>query len=159
MQIKPVDYNDPTHAQALVTLLNAYAEEPIGGATPLTAEVRQSLVPALAKVAGAYSFIVWEGEEPVALLNAFTGFSTFKAQPLMNIHDVYVAPSARGSGAIELLFSAIEQQARLLNCCKMTLEVLEDNRRAQSAYLRLGFKGYDLGDTGGEALFWQKKLS
>ena len=158
MQIKRVDYRDSEDAAALVSLLNAYAEEPLGGGVSLSQQVRESLPAELAKVPGAYSFVVREQGEPVALLNAFTGFSTFNARPLINIHDVYVVPSVRGAGALEMLFDAVEQQARALNCCKITLEVLEDNGRAQSAYRRLGFKGYEVGETGGEALFWQKKL-
>lgn len=159
MQVKRVDYQNSEDASALVRLLNAYAEEPLGGGVGLTADVRARLPQALSQVSGAYSFLVLRQGEPVALLNAFTGFSTFNARPLMNIHDVYVEPSARGVGAVELLFDAIEAQARALNCCKLTLEVLEGNVRAQSAYRRMGFAGYDLGDESGHALFWQKKLS
>lgn len=158
MQIKRVDYLNSEDAAALVSLLNAYAEEPLGGGTPLSQQVRDSLPTELAKIPGAYSYVVYSEGKPVALLNAFTGFSTFNARPLINIHDVYVAPSVRGSGALEMLFTAVEEQARAVNCCKITLEVLEDNGRAQSAYRRLGFKGYEVGEEGGEALFWQKKL-
>lgn len=158
MRVERVDYTNPQQAAELVALLNAYAQEPLGGGTALSAEVRSNLPTAMAKVPGAYSFIVRDAGVAVALLNAFTGFSTFNARPLINIHDVYVAPAARGQGAVELLFGAIEEQARRLHCCKITLEVLEENLRAQGAYKRLGFKGYDLGEKGGEALFWQKKL-
>lgn len=159
MQVKRVDYQNSEDASALVRLLNAYAEEPLGGGVSLTTEVRARLPQAMSQIAGAYSFLVLKDGEAVALLNAFTGFSTFSARPLMNIHDVYVAPSARGEGAVELLFDAVEEQARVLNCCKLTLEVLQGNVRAQAAYRRLGFAGYDLGDESGYALFWQKKLS
>jgi len=159
MQLKRVDYSNSDDTQALVRLLNAYAQEPLGGGTALSAEVQSRLPIALGQMPGAYSFIVWLDKEPVALLNAFTGFSTFNARPLLNIHDVYVAPQVRGGGALELLLDAVEQQARTINCCKITLEVLQDNGRAQSAYRRLGFKGYDVGEVGGEALFWQKKLT
>lgn len=158
MRIDRVDYTDPKDQAALVGLLNAYAQDPLGGGASLSPEVQKNLPDALARVPGAYSFIVRNGEEPIGLLNAFTGFSTFAARPLMNIHDVFVAPSARGTGVLQMLFDAIEQQAKALGCCKITLEVLEENHRAQAAYRRQGFAGYEVGETGGEALFWQKKL-
>jgi ribosomal protein S18 acetylase RimI-like enzyme len=159
LQITRVDYSDPQQGKDLVTLLNAYALDPLGGNTPLRDEVKQTLPAKLAELAGANSFIAYVNDQPVGLLNAFMGFSTFNASPLINIHDVYVAPDVRGKGVVDALFAAIEAVAKELNCCKITLEVLEENGVAQSAYKRLGYKGYDLGELGGEALFWQKKLS
>ena len=41
---------------------------------------------------------------------------------------------------------------------KLTLEVLEGNSVAQSAYRAFGFEGYELDPQMGKALFWQKKL-
>lgn len=163
MRVEQVDYHNEADRKALVRLLNAYALDPLGGQIALTEDVQERLCDELAKVPGAYSYIVWSGSsaerEALGLLNALTGFSTFAAKPLINIHDVYVAPHARGSGVLQLLFDAIEQQARQLGCCKITLEVLQENHRAQAAYRRQGFRGYDLGEEGGEALFWQKKLT
>jgi ribosomal protein S18 acetylase RimI-like enzyme len=159
LEIKHVDYLDPQQGLDLVNLLNAYALDPLGGGSPLRDEVKDALPSKLAKVQGANSFIAYWDDHPVGLLNAFMGFSTFSAAPLINIHDVYVAPEARGRGVVDALFAAIEAVANELNCCKITLEVLEENGVAQSAYKRLGYKGYDPGEIGGEALFWQKKLS
>ena len=159
LQIAHVDYLNPQQGEDLVTLLNAYALDPLGGNTPLSNEVMQTLPSKLSMVNGANSFIAYWNDQPVGLLNAFMGFSTFKAAALINIHDVYVAPEVRGKGVVDALFAAIENVANELGCCKITLEVLEENGVAQSAYKRLGYKGYDLGEVGGEALFWQKKLS
>ncbi len=159
LKITHVDYLDPQQGEDLVALLNAYALDPLGGNSPLSDEVKQSLPSKLAEVQGANSFIAYINDQPVGLLNAFMGFSTFNAAPLINIHDVFVAPEARGKGVVDALFAAIEALANDLSCCKITLEVLEENGVARSAYNRLGYKGYDLGEVGGEALFWQKKLS
>ena len=38
-----------------------------------------------------------------------------------------------------MLFAAIEQRARELGCCKLTLEVLENNHRARRVYAAAGF--------------------
>jgi len=40
----------------------------------------------------------------------------------------------------------------------VTLEVLEGNLPARTAYERFGFGGQTLDDTTGHALFWQKPL-
>jgi len=159
LEVRRVDYSDPQQGQELVMLLNAYAQDPLGGDAPLSKEVMDRLPRRLSGVVGAYSFIAYQSGMPVGLLNAFTGFSTFSAAPLINVHDVYVAPNARGQGVVDALFDAIENVAKDQQCCKLTLEVLEENGPAQSAYKRLGYKGYDLGEAGGEALFWQKKIT
>ncbi len=156
--VRQVNYSDPRDAEAFIELLNAYSLEPFGAEVPLSEYVKDNLSARLASFPGAYSFISWLDDQPVGLLNSFTGFSTFAARPLINIHDVYVRPEARGMGVVQALFSAVESKALELGCCKLTLEVLEGNTRAQAAYAKLGYQGYDLGDTGGTAQFWQKKL-
>lgn len=158
IDVREVDYSRAQEAEALVSLLNAYAVDPFGGGHALADEVKASLAERLALVPGARSFIAWHEDQAVGLLNSFTGFSTFNARPLLNIHDVYVTPEMRGQGVLEKLFAAIEARAAELGCCKLTLEVLQMNERAKQGYTRLGYGKYDLGDTGGEALFWQKKL-
>lgn len=158
LEVKAVNYQDPEYAKLLVELLNGYACDPLGGETPLRQEVKENLAGRLAVTPGAYSFIAFLEGEAVGLLNAFTGFSTFNAAPLINIHDVYVKAEARGQGAVDALFAAIEEVAVSLGCCKITLEVLENNPAAHKAYNRLGFAGYELGGDGGHALFWQKSL-
>ena len=52
-----------------------------------------------------------------------------------------------------------EEIALSLDCCKLTLEVLEGNHIAQSAYKTFGFSGYELNPQMGKALFWEKKLN
>lgn len=44
----------------------------------------------------------------------------------------------------KLLLAAVEDQARQLGCCKLTLEVLEGNAVARSLYRACGFEGYEL---------------
>lgn len=104
------------------------------------------------------SYIAYKDEKPVGLANCFYGFSTFAAKPLINIHDLVVLEEVRGQGVGTKLLQAVEDEARATNCCKVTLEVLEQNARAQAVYKKFGFSGYDLGDAGNQALFWDKKL-
>jgi ribosomal protein S18 acetylase RimI-like enzyme len=146
------------HAAAVVALLDQYACDPMGGGTGLTDQVKQDLVPALEKRAGRLILLALRDGEPVGLLNSFEGFSTFAARPLLNIHDVYVHPSARGLGVGRALFVYAERASIARGYCKMTLEVLTGNVTAQRLYLAQGFAGYALDDTTGHALFWQKRL-
>ncbi|RZL62933.1 MAG: hypothetical protein EOP81_14675 [Variovorax sp.] len=81
------DYRNPAHAAALVGLLDAYANDPAGGGTPLTADVKQGLPTALAARPQAYSVLAFDDDAPVGLVNCIEGFSTFACRPLVNVHD------------------------------------------------------------------------
>jgi ribosomal protein S18 acetylase RimI-like enzyme len=94
----------------------------------------------------------------VGLLNAFLGFSTFKAKPLMNIHDIAVQPQWRGQGVGRALLQAIQTHAQRLGCCKLTLEVLSGNHQAQRSYRAFGFEDYALDPAAGVAGLMQKWL-
>lgn len=153
------DYSNPNHARDLLYLLNAYALDPMGGATPLAESVKEILIAELAKRSFAISLIAYVDERPAGLLNAFEGFSTFAAKPLLNIHDVVVVQEFRGLGVCQRLLHTIEGIARVRGCCKLTLEVLQGNNAAEQAYLKFGFTGYQLNSAVGHAQFWQKKLN
>ena len=139
-------------------LLDAYASEPMGGGEALAQEVKQRLCDDLAARTTAASFIAWQDDEAVGLVNCIEGYSTFKARPLMNIHDIAVLPAYRGVGVGQALLAAAEQHARARGCCKLTLEVLTGNARALSSYLRFGFAPYELDPATGQASFMQKWL-
>ena len=98
LHVLPVDYQNPAHRHALVMLLDAYAQDPMGGGEPLSQDVKARLCDDLAARPDAASFIAWLGDAPVGLVNCIEGYSTFKARPLMNIHDIAVLPGHRGAG-------------------------------------------------------------
>jgi ribosomal protein S18 acetylase RimI-like enzyme len=52
------------------------------------------------------------------------------------------------------MLNKAEEIAIDLGCCKLTLEVLEGNTIAQSAYKSCGYSDPKMG----RAMFWQKKL-
>ena len=158
LEVRKVAFENVEQGQQLVELLNAYAEDPMGGAEPLSAEVKANLVKGLSQVPGAVALLAYLDGQAVGVTTAFAGFSTFAAKPLLNIHDIAVLSAFRGQGVAQALMAGLEQEARERGCCKMTLEVLSNNHRAQQAYRRFGFAGYALDPEAGEALFWQKKL-
>ncbi|MEQ1662221.1 MAG: GNAT family N-acetyltransferase [Thiobacillus sp.] len=156
--IVPVRYDDPTHAAALVNMLDAYARDPAGGGEPLNDFARSNLVRELAARPFIFSVLAFDGDTAVGLINAIEGFSTFACRPLVNIHDVVVLASHRGRGIAAQLFTAVEALARARGACKLTLEVLDGNTAARALYRQLGFTAYQLDPEMGHAQFQHKWL-
>lgn len=157
--VRPVDFTHPSQQIDFWSLLNAYASDIMGGGHPLSENIKDKLIQDLATSSIAYSFIAYDGNQAIGLLNSFLGYSTFYAAPLLNIHDLVVTPHYRGKGISKLLLQAAEDKARELKCCKLTLEVLENNTIARQAYITFGFASYELDPTAGKALFFDKKLT
>jgi ribosomal protein S18 acetylase RimI-like enzyme len=103
-------------------------------------------------------FLAWREAEPIGLAICFLGFSTFAARPLVNIHDFFVSPAFRGTGVARLLLATVENRAREMGCCKLTLEVLENNQRAKAVYAAAGFAQLMYSPEAGGALFYAKAL-
>ena len=158
LQIRRVDYLNSQDAEALVFLLDAYAQDPMGGGEALKPDNAARLCKDLSRIAGAASFIAWLDDQPVGLINCFEGYSTFKAKPLLNVHDIAVLSAHRGQGVGQALLKAAEEYARNRGCCKLTLEVLSGNGPALASYKRFGFAQYELDPAAGQAQFMQKWL-
>ena len=163
LTVRRVNYQDPTERAALCAMLNAYAQDPMGGGEVLAEKNLARLCDDLAARPFAFSFLAWQsnssGQEAVGLANCFEGYSTFKAQPLINIHDIAVHPSARGRGVGQALLQAVEAEAKVRSACKITLEVLSGNTVAIKSYDRFGFAAYQLDPTIGQAVFLQKWIA
>jgi len=153
------DLTKTAHTSALVELLNCYALDPMGGGEALSDFTKENLAKEIQKRSDTTVILAFDGDKPAGLINCIEGFSTFSAKPLLNIHDVYVATEYRGKGVAIMLLQEAETLAKTTGCCKITLEVLEGNKPAQSAYLKQGFDGYELDPIMGRAMFWQKKLT
>ena len=158
MQLFEADLTIPEHARAVVYLLNSYACSPEGGEKPLADDVQRDLASVLHQRSDTVVVLAFENDQPAGLVICMEGFSTFACQPLLNIHDVFVASEFRGRGLSRQLFERVETIAKTRGCCKLTLEVLEGNQRACAVYTKLGFSGYELDPKMGRALFWEKKL-
>ena len=158
LQVRRADYSAAADRAALLGLLDAYAQDRMGGGEALPADVRARLCDDLARHPLAVSFIAWLGDQPVGLANCFEGYSTFKARPLLNVHDMVVHPAHRARGIGQALLAACEAHARERGCCKLTLEVLSGNQRAMRSYAHFGFAPYVLDPREGQALLMQKWL-
>lgn len=148
LEIQDADLNDPAHGAAIVAVLDSYASDPIGGGEPLGAAVRRRLIPALAAHPTTLVLLAFDGAQAVGVAVCFLGFSTFRAQPLLNVHDLAVLPEYRGRGVGRALLRAAEERARRRGCCKLTLEVQDDNRRALALYRSFGFADVTYGASG-----------
>lgn len=164
LRVCRADYANPVHAEALVSLLDAYAQDPMGGAEPLSEFAKVNLIPALAARPQAFSVLAFDdvdglgGGFPVGFVNCIEGFSTFACQPLVNVHDVAVLPAYRGQRVAEKMLALAEEIARERGACKLTLEVLHGNAGAIKLYHRVGFANYQLDPAMGQAQFLQKWL-
>lgn len=158
VEVVEADLNRPDHQRAVVELIDAYAQDPMGDGKPLAAEVRETLVPALQKHPTTLIFLAYRGIEPIGIAVCFVGLSTFAARPLINIHDLAVLPGYRGQGIGRRLLEAVDRKAQELGCCKVTLEVQENNLRARRTYAAAGFCQALYQKEAGGSLFLVKKL-
>jgi ribosomal protein S18 acetylase RimI-like enzyme len=158
LRIERLDPGAARDAAALLRLLDEYASSPEGGGTPLAPDAARRLPQALAARPHYVGLLAWDGDSAVGLVNCFEGLSTFKARPLLNIHDIVVTAGRRGQGIGRQLLAAAEAMARERGCCKLTLEVLEGNARAAALYRLAGFAAYELDPAMGRAMFFEKWL-
>jgi ribosomal protein S18 acetylase RimI-like enzyme len=147
VRVREADFDDDRDAKGFIEVLDSYASAPVGGGRPLAPEVRERVVPMLREHPMSLVLLAFVGDEPVGVAVCFFGLSTFRARPLLNIHDLAVLPKHQGKGVGPALLAAVEDHARRNGCCKLTLEVQDDNTRARGVYQRFGFEDYDLGST------------
>jgi len=137
--------------------LDSRRDDPVLIKVPLSQFVQDNIVSELEK-RDAITLLAYANNRAVGVLNAFEGFSTFYCKPLLNIHDLTVISTFRGQGIGQILLDQAEVIARQRGCCKLTLEVLSENKVAAGLYQKFGFAGYQLDPQAGRAEFWEKKL-
>lgn len=153
------DLARPEHAAAVLTMLDAYSADPMGDGHPLAAEARANVIAGLRAHPTTLVFLAFHAGEPAGIANCFRGFSTFAARPLINVHDFFVVPSLRGRGIGRALMAAVERRARETGCCKLTLEVQENNARARRLYEACGFSQAQYVEAAGRSVFLWKLLA
>jgi ribosomal protein S18 acetylase RimI-like enzyme len=158
IEIIEADLDRDDHRRSVLELIDAYACDPMGNGEPLPSRVKKELIPGLRNHPTTLIFLAWCESRAVGIAVCFIGFSTFAARPLINIHDLAVLPEGRGNGVGRKLLAAVERKAREMNCCKVTLEVLENNRRALKVYAAAGFVRATYTEEAGGALFFAKLL-
>ncbi len=134
------DLENRDHRQAILSLLDMYSRDPMGAAAPLAPEVGRDLIEGLQNQPGSLVLLAFENGKAVGICACFASFSTFQARPILNIHDIAVEPGHRNRGIGRRLLDAVAEQARQRGCCRITLEVRDDNVTAQRLYQDFGFR-------------------
>lgn len=159
VEIVRADYANPRHRSAIPYLLNAYAKGLLGFRRNINDHVLDKLVPGLERSQNDLVLLARTGGKYVGMAICFLGFSTFHARPLINIHDFMVLEDFRGQGIGRALLEEIEIIAHDMGCCKITLEVQENNTPARRLYRSGGFKDSFLDQEAGSQLSMTKKFT
>lgn len=69
----------------------------------------------------------------------YPDFSTLRGRPGVMLHDLFVAPEARGTGLGRQLLACVMREGADWEAAFLTLMVDRDNDLAQGFYARLGF--------------------
>ena len=157
-EIVEADLGRTDHQEAVRALTAAYAIDPMGNGGPLPSDVLDRLIPGLQAHPTTLIFLAYRDRHAIGLATCFRGFSTFTARPLINISDLSILPEFRGRGLGRQLLAAVERRARELGCCRVTLEVQENNRSARRMYEAYGFSQAVYGPTTGGSLYYWKSL-
>lgn len=140
LTLREADFSSADDLARVVALVDAYASDPMGGGTPLSAEVRERLPRLLATHPTAFAVLAFAGDTPVGVALCVLGLSSFAARPSVNLHDLAVLPSQRGLGIGRRLLEAVADAARRRDACKVTLEVRPDNDVGRHLYADVGFE-------------------
>lgn len=153
MKILQTNLSNKIHCNALITLMSHYMLDPMGGGKAMEKSYPSILLKGLKKQNNYIGFLLFVDNKPAALANCFVGFSTFKAEQLINIHDFVVHSDFRQQGLGKALLSTISEYAKGNNMCRVSLEVREDNPKAMNLYKKVGFKPCNP-----NMYFWQKTV-
>lgn len=139
--IEPVDLEDSVHCENLIRLVDGYMRDNMGGGIPMQPGFGTKLITELKSFPGYHGFFIKTGTAYFGIANCIRSFSTFRAALILNLHDFFIEKEYRGSGAAKILMEFLLRYSRENGFTKMTLEVREDNLRAQSLYKKYGFGG------------------
>lgn len=152
-QFVRVNLQDDVHCLQLLKLMNDYMNDEMGIGEPMPEHLGPKIIEGLRKHSGYVGFFVQIGDEFAALANCNLNFSTWKAKPLINIHDFTVSPNFRKQGVGLFLLDKIAEYAIEKGYCRINLEVRHDNFKAQNLYKKAGYK-----ECQPPNYFWEKRL-
>lgn len=153
LSIIQINLQNPQHCQQVIKLLNDYMNDPMGNNRPMPKMLAPQIISGLKQHPAFIGFFVMSGDQFAGLAICNINFSTFRAKPLLNIHDFIIAPEFRGIGAGQFLLNGVISFASQNGFCRINLEVRENNLAAKSLYKKLGFN-----DCVPKMMFWEKKI-
>lgn len=158
VEIVEADLGRADHQRDVLALTNAYALDPMGNGAALPPGALDRLIDGLRDHPTTVILLAYVEGSAAGIATCFLGYSTFAAQPLLNIHDLAVLPGHRGKRIGAKLLEAVEEKARTLGCSRITLEVGDRNARAKQLYELAGFAQPESNDAG-TVLFYSKVLT
>jgi ribosomal protein S18 acetylase RimI-like enzyme len=81
-----------------------------------------------------------ETQTPVGFCQMYPTYCSLAAAPILVLYDLFVAPTARRTGAGRSLLLAAHATAQQLGVARMDLSTAKNNRAAQALYESLGWK-------------------
>jgi GNAT superfamily N-acetyltransferase len=79
-----------------------------------------------------------DSREAVGFATVYWTWDTLIAARVGIMHDLFVVPTARGTGAADLLIHACVDECRRHGAAKLGWQTARDNKRAQRVYERVG---------------------
>ncbi|ASB48223.1 GNAT family N-acetyltransferase [Alkalitalea saponilacus] len=147
------DFDDKEHQMAFFELLNEYMLHPMGCGEPFPEDKKDKLLEELGNHPSAFVLFVKQKEEFAGMATCFINYSTFKAAYFINIHDFVITKKHQNRGLGKALLNEITAIAKEEGCCKVNLEVRDDNNKAMALYSKTGF-----GECEPPMKFWELKL-
>lgn len=80
------------------------------------------------------------GGTAVGFTQIYPMFSSTRLAPIWVLNDLFVAESARGSGAVDELLETAAALAAEAGCIAIELSTAHTNTRAQAVYVRHGYR-------------------
>lgn len=158
IEIRLANFSNTNDCNAFLYLLDYYARTFIGGGKSLPAHVMDRIVDRWADHPGSFTLLAWDAAQPAGMANCVTSFSTFRAMPRINIHDLVVYSDYEGQGLGRLLIESVIAQGKQRDACQVSLEVRADNARARGLYQRMGFEGLLTSETEKTTFFGIKQI-
>lgn len=153
IEIIACDFEDALHREALVSLMNEYITDEMGGGMPYNDDQKRELVKGLEVHPSKMILFAIAENEFIGLVNCFVNFGTFSVKPFINVHDIIVSRPWRNKGIGRKMLEKVIDESKKLGCAKVTLEVREDNKNAKHLYDSLGFH-----DAIPRQFYWTKYL-
>ena len=127
---------EPSDARTLIGLIRSLAE--LGGAKDMVRTSARELKRAMSGPEPKFAAYLAEVDgRPAGFASYTLSYSIWLGECFINVDDVYVKETVRGSGVGRQLMIAIAEMCREQNC-RARWEVMGDNSQARDFYAKLG---------------------
>ena len=101
------------HTQAIINLLNLFSKDKMGQNEPLEEGIKKDVIQELRKHPTTLVFLAFKDEQPIGLVTAFLGFSTFIAKQTLKNSRLGGASRCTRSGCGKIILLRNYMSARV----------------------------------------------